>query len=212
MSTRFAALCLILAAVFSSPSGAEDTTIAAEIPNLEGIWTLDMDGERITMVVYQSGTDIAGACTGEYPEPWNAVMTGSVSGSDVDLFALSLQDGVGVMIEISGEESDGAIRGSFVRTDSLGGRTRGNLTGFKTSPDTSAYEPASATVPSSLPSDLSMASTRPLETVDGSAEDRGGGLIGMSAERGSEAGEKHFVDVTTQAERVFYLGWAWNPD
>jgi len=139
------------------------------------------------------------------------VITGSVSGSYVDLFALSLQDGVGVMIEILGEESDGAIRGSFVRTDSLGGRTRGNLTGFKTSPDTSDYEPASPTVPSSLSSDLSMASTRPLE-ADGGAEDRGGGPVGMSAERGSEAGEKHFVDVTTQAERVFYLGWAWNPD
>jgi len=211
MNTRFAALCLILATVFSWPSEAEDTINAAEIPSLEGIWTLDMEGERITVVVYQSGSDIAGACTGEYPEPWNAVITGSVSGSYVDLFALSLQDGVGVMIEILGEESDGAIRGSFVRTDSLGGRTRGNLTGFKTSPDTSDYEPASPTVPSSLSSDLSMASTRPLE-ADGGAEDRGGGPVGMSAERGSEAGEKHFVDVTTQAERVFYLGWAWNPD
>ncbi len=114
MNARFTAICLILATVFSLPSGAEDATFAAEIPDLGGIWTLDMEGKRVSMVVYQSGSDIAGACTGEYPEPWNAVMTGSVSGNDVGLFALSLQNGIGVMIEISGEEKDGGIKGSFV--------------------------------------------------------------------------------------------------
>jgi hypothetical protein len=213
MIARFAALCLILAAVFSAPSGAEDANAAhpSKTPELEGVWVLDMEGESISMVVYQSGTEIAGACTGEYPEPWNAVMTGSVSGKDVDLFVLSIHDGVGVMIEICGEENDGGIWGSFIQTDSLGGQTSGNLTGFKTSPDTSAYEPAPLTV-KAPPSDQLMESATPLEAAGGGVEDKRGGSVGMPAQRESETDNRRFVDVTTQAERVFYLGWAWNPD
>ncbi len=211
MNARFAAVCLILATVCSAPSGAEDATFAAEIPNLEGVWTLDMGGEKISMVVYQFGSDLAGACTGEYSEPWNAVMTGSVSGNEVDLFTLSLQDGIGVMIEISGEEKEGGIRGSFVQTDSLGCRASGNLTGFKTGPDTSAYEPAPPII-QALPSDPFMKPATSHEAADGDVEEERGGSIGMSPQRGSETGERRFVDVMSQAERVFYLGWAWNPD
>jgi hypothetical protein len=209
MNARFVALCLILSAVYSAPSGAEDANVAltSEIPSLEGVWVLDMDGERASMVVYQTGSDLAGACTGDNPEPWNAVMAGSVSGGGVDLFALSIQDGVGVMIEILGEENGGAIRGSFVQADSLGGWRMGNLTGFKTSPDTSAYVPTPSTV-QSIPSDLLMASTTP----EGSTEDNGGRPVDMSAQRSPGPGERQVMDVTSQAERVFYLGWAWNPD
>lgn len=211
MNARFTAICLILTTVFSAPSGAEDATFTAEIPDLEGVWILDMEDEKVSMVVYQSGSDIAGACTGEYPEPWNAVMTGSVSGNEVDLFALSIQDGIGVMIEISGEEKDGGIKGSFVQTDSLGSRAIGNLTGFKTGPDTSAYEPALPII-QAFPSDPLIEPATSLETADGGAEEGRSGSVGTLPQKGSEIGERHFVDVTSQAERVFYLGWAWNPD
>ncbi|OPX78716.1 MAG: hypothetical protein A4E50_02121 [Methanosaeta sp. PtaB.Bin087] len=210
MNARIAVACLILAAIYSAPSGAEDAPLAAEIPRLEGVWTLDMEGDMLSMVVYQSGPEIAGACTGEYPEPWNAVMTGSVSGNEVNLFLLSLQDGVGIMTEISGGEMDGGIKGSFVQTNSLGGWRRGNLTGFMTNHDTSAYEPAPPTF-RPLSSEPSTEPSKPLEAEDGGTEDKRGGSGGISPPGGSEAGERRFVDVTTQAERVFYLGWAWNP-
>jgi hypothetical protein len=214
MDARYVVVvCLILETVFSAPlgAGADDATLAAQIPSLEGVWTLDMEGDMLSMVVYQSGSEIAGACTGEYPEPWNAVMTGSISGNEVTLFFLSIQDGVGVMTEISGEVRDGGIKGSFVQTDSIGGRMRGNLTGFETNPDTSAYESAPPTV-QALPSDLSTESAALLEAADGGTENKRVGSGGISAEGGSEAGERQFVDVASQAERVFYLGWAWNPD
>ena len=166
MNARIAVACLILAAIYSAPSGAEDAPLVAEIPRLEGVWTLDMEGDMLSMVVYQSGPEIAGACTGEYPEPWNAVMTGSVSGNEVNLFLLSLQDGVGIMTEISGGEMDGGIKGSFVQTNSLGGWRRGNLTGFMTNHDTSAYEPAPPTF-RPLSSEPSTEPSKPLEAEDG---------------------------------------------
>ncbi|MDD3565394.1 MAG: hypothetical protein PHN90_06975, partial [Methanothrix sp.] len=61
MNARIAVACLILAAIYSAPSGAEDAPLVAEIPRLEGVWTLDMEGDMLSMVVYQSGPEIAGA-------------------------------------------------------------------------------------------------------------------------------------------------------
>ena len=211
MNTKFAAVYLILTTVFSAPSGVEDATFAAEIPDLEGIWTLDLEGESISMVVYQFGSDLAGACTGEYPEPWNAVMTGSIMENEVDLFVLSIQNGACTAIKISGKENEGEIGGNFAKINSLGFWASENLTGFKTSPDTSAYEPATP-ITHALPLGSVHESTTPLETADEGAEVNLGKVIGPPSQRDSETGAKRIVDVTSQAERVFYLGWAWNPN
>lgn len=46
-------LSLIMIASLSSPSLAEDPDIAVQPPNLEGIWTINLGSEQVTMMIRQ---------------------------------------------------------------------------------------------------------------------------------------------------------------
>jgi len=209
MRTICFVICLILATISSGLSLAEDVTMTAENPDLEGIWILEMEDLQVTMVVHQFDCDLAGACTGNDPEPWNAVMVGSVSGNEVEFHAGSVQNGVIVIMAMTGGEDDGTITGSFVQADSLGNVANGNFTGFIINPDTSEYEPAFAILPV-VPSTIAMESITTPEMGDENMEmDE---ADETSPKLVSDAEESRFLDVTTQTERVFFLGWAWKPD
>ena len=193
MGTKCAVLCLMLAAIFSGISLAED---AAGALSLEGIWVLDMGEKKVTMVVYQHDGLLAGACNGDDPDPRNAVMVGSISGNEIELHASRHENEVIVETMIRGETTGENINGSFVQSDSLGRVTRGKITGFKINPDVSEYRSAvEVTItPAVAPNKETMQPTEETNPAN------------------SRADKSRFVDVTTQSDRVFYLGWAWKPD
>ncbi|MGB5100272.1 MAG: hypothetical protein WBN94_06705 [Methanothrix sp.] len=191
MDARYAVLCLMLAAIFSGVSLAED---AAGALGQEGIWVLDMGEKKVTMVVYQHDGLLAGACNGDYPDPWNAAMVGYVSGDEIELHTSRHEDEVIVETLMSGKTTGENINGSFVQSDSLGRVTSGKVSGFKINPDVSEYRPAVeitlAVAPIKEPATQATEETNPAN---------------------SKADKSRFVDVTTQSDRVFYLGWAWKP-
>jgi hypothetical protein len=181
----------MLAVAFSEISLAED---AAGRLSLEGIWILNMGEKKVTMVMYQYEGLLAGACNGIDPNPWNAAMIGSLSGNGIELHISRHGNDIIMETLISGETTGENINGSFVQSDCLGRVTRGNVSGFKINPDLSEYRPAVEIMPAVLPSKETTQSTEKRNlTVSTTKKSR-------------------FVDVTTQSDRVFYLGWAWKPD
>jgi hypothetical protein len=152
-----------------------------------------MGEERVTMVVYQHDGLLAGACNGVDPDPWNAAMVGSLSGNGIGLHISRHEDEIIVETMISGETTGEIINGSFVQSDSLGQVTCGNVSGLKINPDVSEYRPVVEITPVVQPNKETAQSTeRTNLTV-------------------STVKKSRFVDVTTQSDRVFYLGWAWKP-
>lgn len=187
-------LLLIMIASISSTSFAEDAADGSQ--NMEGIWIMKLGSEQVTMMISQNGSRLAGACTGGNAEPWNAVLMGSLAGTGVELRALSInRSGILVETEIDGDTNGESINGSYMQGDSLGKVKSGEATGFKINPDASQYSPATVMayeVPLSL-------NTQP--KVASEAEDR----------KAPKKSKSRFVDVTTQKDRVLYLGWAWTP-
>ncbi|MDD3975384.1 MAG: hypothetical protein PHD17_11965, partial [Methanothrix soehngenii] len=57
-------LLLVMITGLSSLSLAEDPAIAAQPPNLEGIWTINLGSEQVTMMIRQHESRLIGACTG----------------------------------------------------------------------------------------------------------------------------------------------------
>lgn len=188
------AAILALLAIFSGISLAEDAT--GEL-SLEGIWILDMGEDKATMVVYQNDELLAGACTGADPDPWNAAMVGSISGNKIELQTSRHSNAVVVQTLIRGETDGDNINGSFIQADSLGRVTRGKATGFKINPDVSEYRPLATAAEI-------MVAVAPQKEMVKEAEE--------TNPENSIAEKSRFVDVTSQSDRVFYLGWAWKPD
>lgn len=133
----------------ASPSPENETTpdlatteAATEILSLEGSWIFSLEDDQIFMVVYQSGEALFGAAKSEDPVPWNAIVRGSISGDEVEMDILSIQNAALVSMNIMGTASEYEITGSFVRSDSNGNFAGGDVTIIQISPDTSGYEPA----------------------------------------------------------------------
>jgi len=185
----------------SSLSLAEDPSIAAQPPNLEGIWTINLGSEQVTMMIRQHESRLIGACTGSDSGPWNAVVMGSLAGNEVELQTRSIRSGSGLIVEtaIFGDADGETIRGSFLRGDSQGKVSSGEATGFKINPDTSQYRPAATIL-----ADAIVPSSMNTETIDESREK-------AEDQQASGADKSRFVDVKSQTDRVFYLGWAWTP-
>lgn len=190
-------LMMMTTASISSTAFADDA--AAGSPDMEGIWIMKLGSEQVTMKISQNGSRLAGACTGGSADPWNAVFMGSLAGTGIELRALSInRSGILVETKIDGDTNGEAINGSFMQADSLGKVTSGEATGFKINPYASQYSPA-ATMGLEVP--LSQ-STQP--KVAPEAEDEG--------RKVPRTDKSRFVDVTTQKDRVLYLGWAWTPE
>jgi len=194
-------LLLAMITCLSSLSLAEDPLLAAQPPNLEGIWTINLGSEQVTMMIRQHESRLIGACTGSDSGPWNAVVMGSLAGNEVELQARSIRSGSSIIVEtaIAGETDGETIRGSFLRGDSQGKVSSGEATGFKINPDTSQYRPAATIL-----ADAIAPSSMNTETIDESREK-------AEDQQATGADKGRFVDVKSQTDRVFYLGWAWTP-
>ncbi len=190
-------LLLTMITSLSSISSAEDMALASELPDLEGIWTMNLGSEQVTMMIRQHESRLVGACTGGDSNPWNAVVMGSLDGNEVELRAQSLRSGVIVETAITGDITGETINGSFLQGDCLGKVTGGEAAGFKIDPDTSQYSPAD--VAAIAPEAQSNLNTQAKSSTEGEVQPA------------SRTDKSRFVDVASQKERVLYLGWAWTP-
>lgn len=163
----------------SATEGAESAALT-----LQGTWILTADDSLISMVIHQSEDILFGAANSQTPKPWNGVVSGSVSGDDIELHILSLQDGVLVSTLIVGTATADDLAGSFVQSDSNGKVNEGMISGFLANPDTSGYEPArvAAAAPVTTAATLTPAAETP--------------AVAMTAPT-TDDGRKKPVDVTT---------------
>jgi len=98
--------------------------------------------KEFSMVLYQEGSDLFGACTSEVPEPWNGIVMGGLEGDDLRLDIMISFHPL-MMARMSGQFVDeNTVEGSFVCSDEMGRAVQGTFSGWLTNPDTSLYEPA----------------------------------------------------------------------
>ena len=173
-----------------------DDLVEAKAPSMEGIWIFPMDDAQVTMVLYQSEDLLFGACTSEDPEPWNAVVMGSLEEDSAMLNVVSPRSGVMVSMKISGTVSDDTFTGSFVQADSNGNVEMGEVLGFQASPETAGYEPAevAACGASALPAATTTAASSATETTSE--------IVTTVSESETTKDQNKPVDVTNLADSI----------
>jgi len=135
------------AAASTNESAAQ---MAESAINLSYIWSVsNIEAGPITMVINQDGSELLGQAKYE-PESgaaWNGDVTGSVSGSDVDLTMTAQKEGVLFTTKMTGKYASDTITGNW--TQFSGGKKVGNGTfmAIWVSPDTASYMPAAVVKP-----------------------------------------------------------------
>lgn len=119
---------------------------------LTGLWTFRCEDDQIfgdplaieefTAVIFQMGTALSGACTGEEPDPWNGMVTGSLDEGQINLAILLIRQPLTVAMMTGWFEEPGDLVGTIVSSDERGSGWRGRFSATMTSPDTSLYQPA----------------------------------------------------------------------
>jgi plastocyanin len=151
----------------------ENETIAAKATGLKFIWSVTgIEADQIIMVLDQDGTDLFGQAKYEPQSgsPWNAEVTGSVSGDKVDLTITAQKDKELVSSKLSGtlDNKNGTINGNYTQV-SLGKIVnKGSFTATEISPDTSSY--TQATIEAPVPAAQQTASTTPAAAIPNSIE------------------------------------------
>jgi hypothetical protein len=141
-----AAICLIVLTMVISGIGSEapgENAIVQEgqsphlerVPLLQGIWTFSLAGAEVTMIMNQSGDSLFGQCKFEGSNPWNGVVSGSVSGKAVHIALAALRGEVLVSTALSGTLAEDTMDGSYIRSNSEGNAARGEFTASDYSPE-----------------------------------------------------------------------------
>lgn len=139
-------------------------TPAVEFVGVQGIWKVSLADTEITMELNQSGDTLSGRCKFEGAEPWNGVLTGSLSGKMVTIAVAAMQGEVLVSTEMIGITSDDSIQGSYSSYDSNGGAAQDAFKATKISSDTSGYAPAQIAI--QPPSESAAAAEQPQTAQD----------------------------------------------
>jgi hypothetical protein len=149
----------------------ENETVAATATGLKFIWSVTgIEADQIIMVLDQDGTDLFGQAKYEPQSgnPWNAEVTGSVSGDKVDLTITAQKDKELVSSKLSGtlDNKNGTINGNYTQV-SLGKIVnKGSFTATEISPDTSSYTQATIEQPkAATPSPAVVDTTTPEATT-----------------------------------------------
>ena len=149
----------------------KNETIAAKATGLKFIWSVTgIEADQIIMVLDQDGTDLFGQAKYEPQSgnPWNAEVTGSVSGDKVDLTITAQKDKELVSSKLSGtlDNKNGTINGNYTQV-SLGKIVnKGSFTATEISPDTSSYTQATIEQPkAATPSPAVVDTTTPEATT-----------------------------------------------
>ncbi len=134
--------------ITSTPVNTSTPSPAVEFVGVQGIWKASFADTEITMALNQSGDTISGRCKFEGAEPWNGVLTGSISGKVANIAVAAMQGEVLVSTDMIGLISGDTIQGSYTSYDSNGNAAQDTFTATKLSPDTSGYAPAEIATPS----------------------------------------------------------------
>lgn len=110
--------------------------------NMQGIWKASMAGTDITIALNQSGESVFGQAKFEGENPWNGIVSGSLSGNLIHISLAYMQGDVLASAYLGGTIEGDSFTGSYVRSDSSGKAARGDLAATMISPDTSGYTPA----------------------------------------------------------------------
>jgi hypothetical protein len=133
-----------------SANNTSTPTPVVEFVGVQGIWKVSFADTEISMALNQTGDTISGRCKFEGDEPWNGVLSGSISGKMANIAVASMQGKVLVSTEMIGLISSDTIRGSYTRYDSNGSAAQDMFTATKISSDISGYTLAEiATLPPS---------------------------------------------------------------
>jgi hypothetical protein len=130
----------------------ENETIAATASGLKFIWSVTgIEADQIIMVLDQDGKDLFGQAKYEPQSgnPWNAEVTGSASGDNVDLTITAQKDNELVSSKLSGtlDNKNGTINGNYTQVSQGKIVNKGSFTATEISPDTSSYTQATIEQP-----------------------------------------------------------------
>jgi hypothetical protein len=148
----------------------ENETIAATASGLKFIWSVTgIEADQIIMVLDQDGADLFGQAKYEPQSgnPWNAEVTGSISGDKVDLIITAQKDKELVSSKLSGtlDNKNGTINGNYTQV-SLGKIVnKGSFTAIQISPDTSSYTQATIEQPKAATPSPAVETTTPEATT-----------------------------------------------
>lgn len=126
----------------STAAGSSEGSSPAAPINMQGIWKASMAGTDITMALNQSGESVFGQAKFEGENPWNGIVSGSLSGNSIHISLAYMQGDVLASAYLGGTIEGDSFTGSYVRSDSSGKAARGDLAATMISPDTSGYTPA----------------------------------------------------------------------
>jgi hypothetical protein len=113
-----------------------------EPADVKGLWNLSLAGVQITLALNQSEDSLFGRAKFEGAHPWNGVIAGSISGSQVYIALAAMQGEVLVSTEIAGTAEGDIIQGSYVRSDSQGRAAKGDMRAERFNRETEGYTPA----------------------------------------------------------------------
>ncbi|HWQ19650.1 MAG TPA: hypothetical protein VN455_07715, partial [Methanotrichaceae archaeon] len=98
--------------------------------------------QKVTMVLHQSSSQVYGSAKSEESNPWNAVVSGSIDGSQLELTVTSLKGTSMATMKLMGTIVKGSLSGIYLQSDDLGGYSSNLFTATLINPDTSSYSPA----------------------------------------------------------------------
>ena len=178
-------------ATANSSVPSESAAVPAGPASIQGVWKVSLAGADITMALNQSGDSLFGQCKFEGDTPWNGAVAGSVSGRIVNIAMAALQGKVLVSTDITGAVSDDAITGNYIRFDSDGLATKGDMKAAKISADPTDYSPANIETPEEASA---------VQTTDEQAQKLGSQVA--ATQPSSTSGSIKYNDVTNLAKSI----------
>jgi hypothetical protein len=125
-----------------APQAAPEPLKASGPADVGGLWKVSLAGVQITLALNQSEDSLFGRAKFEGDHPWNGVVAGSISGSQVYIALAAMQGKVLVSTELIGAADEDVIQGSYVRSDSQGRAAKGEMKAERFNLDTRGYTPA----------------------------------------------------------------------
>ncbi len=186
--------------VGGSSDGASDVTSDASTgrssggSDLQGIWRFNLAETEVTVAISQSEDRIYGPCKFEGENPWNGVVSGSVSGKAVHIALVALQGAVLVSTAAEATIQDDTLTGSYVKADSEGNAALGELTAMKISADVSDYTPAKVESHAEITSEATTNAKKTTSAVDQPE----GGSGTMSSDETSDQPAQDSIQQTAQ--------------
>lgn len=123
--------------------------------DLQGIWSVSLgsgdQNQQVTIVLHQSSSQVYGSAKSEESNPWNAVVSGSIDGSRLELTMTSLKGTSLAATKLMGTIVKGSISGMYLQSDDQGGYGSNLFTATLINPDTSSYSPAQIEATKSSP-------------------------------------------------------------